>query len=293
MYSPAPRSLTSGLLSRLCRKGEARPRSDLRPPDRRSRRAIQRSERCLGTTARYGVPMGTPVAGPERKFRRTKKEEELARIDGELAKLGLPKGALPKRWPTRVKSAALHVLGLCRAASRTGQPPRHRPARLTRRETEPGRRHAAPRPRCVLWGKTGQCGTCLLVCIGRLKVAELLQAQRSSSSGGAASIIDARRSARKREISSPVHSPAAVPCFERCEAGDRCRSPARDDAPQSDFACSRRYAATPAASAFIEARPFCQPAGQTSPCSSVNCRASTRRKVSSTERPRGRSLMVS
>jgi putative transposase len=58
--------------------------------------------------------MGTPVAGPERKFRRTKKEEELARIDGELAKLGLPKGALPKRWPTRVKSAALHVLGLLR-----------------------------------------------------------------------------------------------------------------------------------------------------------------------------------
>lgn len=40
------------------------------------------------------------------------------------------------------------------------------------------------------------------------------------------------------------------------------------------------------------ALPFCQPAGQTSPCSSVNLKASTRRKTSSTLRPTGKSLIV-
>lgn len=38
--------------------------------------------------------------------------------------------------------------------------------------------------------------------------------------------------------------------------------------------------------------PFCHPAGQTSPCLSVNWKASTKRRVSSTDRPTGKSLMV-
>ena len=60
--------------------------------------------------------------------------------------------------------------------------------------------------------------------------------------------------------------------------------------PQSSLACSARYFATPCVSAFMPALPLFQPAGQTSPCSSVNCRASTMRIISSMLRPSGRSL---
>ena len=41
---------------------------------------------------------------------------------------------------------------------------------------------------------------------------------------------------------------------------------------------------------FMPALPFFQPAGQTSPFSSLNCRASTMRSISSMSRPSGRSL---
>ena len=41
----------------------------------------------------------------------------------------------------------------------------------------------------------------------------------------------------------------------------------------SSVACADRYSATPAVEAFMPALPLFQPAGQTSPCSSVNCRA--------------------
>ena len=56
------------------------------------------------------------------------------------------------------------------------------------------------------------------------------------------------------------------------------------------FACAARYSATPAVEPFMPALPLFHPAGQTSPCSSVNCSASTIRSISSTLRPSGRSL---
>ena len=58
----------------------------------------------------------------------------------------------------------------------------------------------------------------------------------------------------------------------------------------SSLACEARYFATPSGEAFMPALPLFQPAGQTSPCSSVNCRASTIRIISSILRPSGRSF---
>lgn len=57
---------------------------------------------------------------------------------------------------------------------------------------------------------------------------------------------------------------------------------------QSLAAFSFRYEATPAGESFMPLSPLFQPAGQTSPCSSWNCRASTMRIISSILRPRGR-----
>ncbi len=55
-------------------------------------------------------------------------------------------------------------------------------------------------------------------------------------------------------------------------------------------AFSDRYLATPSGDAPIPALPFSHCAGQTSPCSSWNCSASTIRSISSMLRPSGRSL---
>ena len=59
--------------------------------------------------------------------------------------------------------------------------------------------------------------------------------------------------------------------------------------PYSDSASSARYSATPSGLAFMPLAPWFQPAGQTSPCCSWNCRASTMRSISSMLRPNGRS----
>lgn len=53
---------------------------------------------------------------------------------------------------------------------------------------------------------------------------------------------------------------------------------------------SVRYFATPSGEADIPSLPFSHCAGQTSPCSSWNCSASTMRSISSMLRPSGRSL---
>src|SRR3972149_2343841 len=55
--------------------------------------------------------------------------------------------------------------------------------------------------------------------------------------------------------------------------------------------CLPRYWATPSAVGFMASSPSCQLAGQTSPCFSWNCNASSMRSASSTLRPMGRSFI--
>lgn len=58
----------------------------------------------------------------------------------------------------------------------------------------------------------------------------------------------------------------------------------------SSLACAAKYFATPSVDAPMPALPLLHPAGQTSPCSSWNCNASTMRSISSMLRPSGRSF---
>ena len=117
------------------------------------------------------------------------------------------------------------------------------------------------------------------------------------SNAGSASISSPGRSCCFRQktsnrdasrFSDPMKTATdeSVAVLPKCRHQGRCVALAA----YSSLACAARYSATPAVEAFIPALPLFQPAGQTSPCSSVNCRASTMRSISSTLRPSGRSF---
>ncbi len=90
-----------------------------------------------------------------------------------------------------------------------------------------------------------------------------------------------RRGVRRRTPYVARHDRDGRPC----SADRENRSP-----DYRDSASEAKYSATPAGDASIPFLPLSHPAGQTSPCSSWNCNASTMRSISSMLRPSDRSL---